>query len=67
MRYVSAFLRFWYDFVVGDDVLLAAVAVAAIGATALIVHAGVNAWWLTPVVLVAVLWVSLSRAAGRPG
>jgi hypothetical protein len=57
------FLRFWWDFVVGDDWRAAAGVVIAIGATAAIVAAGVNAWWLTPIGVAAVLFLSLRRAA----
>jgi hypothetical protein len=58
------FLRFWWDFVVGDDWRAAAGVVIALGATAAIVAAGVNAWWLMPVGVAAVLFVSLRRAVG---
>jgi hypothetical protein len=56
------FLRFWWDFVVGDDWRAAAGVVIALGATAAIVAAGVNAWWLMPVGVAAVLFISLRRA-----
>jgi hypothetical protein len=65
MRYVVAFLRFWYDFLVGDDPLAAAAVVAAIGLTALLTHHGVNAWWAMPILVVAVLAGSLRRAVRR--
>ena len=55
------FLRFWWDFVVGDDWRAAAGVVIALGATAAIVAAGVNAWWLTPIAIVVVLYISLRR------
>ena len=58
---------FWYDFVVGDDWRGAATVALALAATVLLVHvAGVNAWWLMPVCVVAALGWSLRRAtAGR--
>jgi hypothetical protein len=65
MRRIRAFGRFWWNFVVGDDPLAAAAVVVAIGATAALVAAGVNAWWLMPVAVAAVLWVSVQREAGR--
>ena len=40
MRYVRGFLRFWYDFIVGDDWKIAAAVVVALGAGALAVLAG---------------------------
>ena len=37
MRLVAAFVRFWWDFVVGDDWRIAAGVVAVLGAGALLV------------------------------
>jgi hypothetical protein len=59
---LAAFGRFWWEFVVGDDWLAAAGVLAGIAATALLAHAGVNAWWLLPPVVVGVLYASLRRA-----
>jgi hypothetical protein len=63
VRRLSAFGRFWWDFVVGDDWLAAAGVVLAIGATAALAHDGVTAWWLLPLAVLLVLYVSLRRAA----
>ena len=67
-RWLRSFGAFWYDFVVGDDWRGAAAVALALAATALLVRvAGVNAWWLTPVSVLAALGWSLRRAtAGRP-
>jgi hypothetical protein len=62
MRRLRSFGRFWWDFVVGDDWLVAALVLAAIGATAALAAAGVAAWWLLPLAVPLVLWVSLRRA-----
>ncbi len=62
MKGIVAFGRFWWDFVVGDDWLAALGIVVAIGATAALAHNGVNAWWLMPVAVLLVLWISLRRA-----
>ena len=61
MRRIAAFGRFWWDFVVGDDWLAALGIAISIGATAALAHDGVNAWWLMPVAVALVLWVSLRR------
>jgi hypothetical protein len=60
---IRAFGRFWWDFVVGDDWRAAAGVVAAIAATAGLVALGVDAWWLMPAAVAAVLAVSLRRAS----
>jgi hypothetical protein len=57
------FLRFWWEFVVGDDLLAAVCVVAAIGATAVLAALHVAAWWLLPLAVPLVLYVSLRRAA----
>jgi hypothetical protein len=51
-------LRFLWDFVVGDDPLVAAAVVVAIGVTA-----AARVWWLLPLAVAGVLYLSLRRAA----
>jgi hypothetical protein len=66
-RWLRSFGAFWYDFIVGDDWRGAAAVALALAATALLVHvAGVNAWWLMPVCVIAALGWSLRRATTRP-
>ena len=61
-RRLRAFGAFWYDFVIGDDWRGAAAVVFALSLTALLVHvAGLNAWWLMPVCVIAALGWSLRR------
>jgi uncharacterized membrane protein len=60
---LRAFGAFWYDFVIGDDWLVAAAVVIGLAGTYGLSRAGVSAWWLIPAVLVVLLPVSLSRAA----
>lgn len=62
MNRLAAFGRFWWEFVIGDDWLVAALLVVAIGATAVLAAANVAAWWLLPLAVLAVLWLSLRRA-----
>ena len=65
MSYLSAFGRFWWEFIVGDDWRAALGVVAAIGLTAGIAAAGVAAWWVLPVAVAGILYLSLRRAT-RP-
>jgi len=60
---LRSFGRFWWNFVVGDDWRAAAGVVVAIGLTASLVEAGVDAWWLLPAAVAAILWLSLRREA----
>ena len=65
MRSVAAFGRFWWDFVVGDDPVVAIGVVLALAVTAGLNAAGLAGWWLLPVTAMAALGVSLWRVA-RP-
>jgi hypothetical protein len=65
VRRIRAFGAFAYDFVVGDDWLVAAGVVAGLAATFALSQAAVPAWWLLPAVLAVLLPVSLRRAIGR--
>jgi hypothetical protein len=62
MKRIRAIGAFWYDFVIGDDWRGAAVVAVAVALTAVLVAAGVNAWWLLPVSALAALGWSLRRA-----
>ena len=64
MTRLVAFVRFWYEFVVGDDWRVAVGVGAAIGLTAVLSSAGVAVWWLMPLAVVGTLFGSLWRAAG---
>ena len=61
MRYLTGFFAFWYDFIVGDDWLVAAGVVISLAITALLVRGGINAWWLLPCAVAVVLAASLWR------
>jgi hypothetical protein len=58
----AAALAVW-DFVVGDDWRTALGVAGALGLTALIAGAGVAAWWIMPMAVIALLALSLRRAA----
>lgn len=62
-RGVRAVLRFWVDFIVGDDPLVAASVAAALLGTGALVHAGLPAWWLLPLAAIVATTVSLRRAS----
>jgi hypothetical protein len=59
VSYVVRFAHFWWEFIVGDNLPLALGAAAAIGVTAILVDAGVNAWWLLPVAILVLLGASV--------
>jgi hypothetical protein len=63
MSRLARFGRFWWDFVIGDDWLVAAGIALAIAATAVLAAEDVASWWLLPLAVVIVLYLSLRRAA----
>jgi len=66
MSYVEAFGRFWWDFIVGDDWVVAATIAVGLGLTGILTAFGVDAWWLLPVVVALALAGSLRRATRTP-
>ncbi|MGH8897107.1 MAG: hypothetical protein ACRDZ4_08825 [Egibacteraceae bacterium] len=48
MRFLSAFVRFWYDFVIGDDWKIAVAVVAALTASLALLKADTPTDVLTP-------------------
>jgi hypothetical protein len=62
VRHIRAFGAFWWDFIVGDDWVVAAGVAAALGLTAILTHRDIAAWWVLPTVVALVLVISLRRA-----
>jgi hypothetical protein len=58
---MTAFVRFWVDFIIGDDWRVAAGVAASVLLCALLVHGGINAWWLMPIGAGTTLGASASR------
>jgi hypothetical protein len=63
MRTIESFLRFLWDFVIGDDWRIAAGVGVALGVTALVAETSVAAWWVLPVVVALLLAGSVWHAA----
>ena len=56
---------FWYDFIVGDDWRIVITVVLALALTAGLDRAGISAWWVLPISVMAVLPWNLWRARRR--
>jgi len=56
---VRTFLRFWYDFIVGDDWRVALAVVAALALTYALSVTGLPAWPVLPAIVAVVLPLSL--------
>ncbi len=65
IRRARAFLAFWYDFVVGDDWLVAVGVLIALTLTYAVSRTTVPAWWLMPTAVAVLLPVSLRRMTRR--
>jgi hypothetical protein len=61
MRWIKHFLLFWYDFIIGDDWLIAAGVVITLALSILLARGGVHAWWLMLLAVVVLLAASLWR------
>ena len=65
MSRVKGFLTFLWDFIVGDDWRIAGAVAAALVVTLVLSNNGVAAWWLLPVVVGAILSVSVWTIARK--
>ncbi len=63
MTRVAALGRFLWDFVVGDDPMIALCVTVALLVTLVLANGGVAAWWLLPLVVAAVLAASVLKVA----
>jgi hypothetical protein len=61
MKHIARFVRFWYDFIVGDDWTIAVGVVVAVGSTAIVHRLGLPAWPVLPLVVVVGLFLSVYR------
>jgi len=62
VKYLVAFGRFWWSFVIGDDWTVAAGVGIGLGVTAVLAHHDMDVWWLLPLAVVAILAASLWRS-----
>jgi hypothetical protein len=63
MKYIKNFVLFWYDFIVGDDWLIAGGIVVIMFAAWLLERAGFPAWWLFSIAIAGLLYLTVKRAA----
>jgi len=63
MTRVQGFLLAVWEFVVGDDWRTAIGVALALALTALVAAVGISAWWVMPLAVLALLALSIRRAA----
>jgi uncharacterized membrane protein YfcA len=62
VKFVKAFFRFWYDFIIGDDWKIAAAVVIVLLAGALVVIAGAGGTALLPPLLAIGIGVAFTTS-----
>ena len=62
VSFVIGVARFFYRFIFGDDWRVAVAVLLGLVATALLVAVQIPAWWLVPLVAIAMTWISLQRS-----
>jgi hypothetical protein len=65
VKALRRFGRFWYDFIVGDEWVIAVVVVLAVAATTVATRLGWNAWPLLPLAVAGILALSAWRVVRR--
>ncbi len=63
MRRLEALLAGIWEFVVGDDWRSAIGVVSALALTSLLATTSIAAWWVMPIAVGLLLWMSIRRAA----
>ena len=63
MNRVRQFLKFLWDFVIGDDWRIAAAVAATLVLTLVLANNGATVWWLLPLVVLVMLSVSVWSVA----
>ena len=66
MTRLRTFGQFWYDFIIGDDWRLALGVTLSITLADAITHELVDAWWLLPLGVTALLGPSVNHATRPP-
>lgn len=64
-RYLAAFARFWWDFLVGETPELFVGMLVVLGLALLLAGTGAGGWTAVPLAVIAVLALSVAR--GRSG
>jgi len=63
LSWIVGFGRFWYHFIIGDDWTMAVAVAIGLVVTAVLNARGILAWWLIPLIVIAMLGISLRRAS----
>lgn len=63
LSWIVGFGRFWYHFIIGDDWTMAVAVAVGLVVSAVLNARGILAWWLIPLIVIAMLGFSLRRAS----
>lgn len=59
---IRGFAKFWWDFIIGEDITLALGVCLGLGAVAIFHAHRQSIWWALPILWLIALFVSLARA-----
>ncbi|GAC1484687.1 MAG: hypothetical protein PVSMB9_10560 [Candidatus Dormibacteria bacterium] len=65
LSWIVGFGRFWYHFIIGDDWTMAVAVAVGLVVTAVLNARGILAWWLIPLIVIAMLGISIRRASSH--
>ena len=63
LSWIVGFGRFWYHVIIGDDWTMAVAVAVGLVVSAVLNARGILAWWLIPLIVIAMLGISLRRAS----
>jgi hypothetical protein len=63
LGWLTAFARFWYHFIIGDDWTMALAVAVGLVISGVLNARGIVAFWLIPLIVIFMLGISLRRAS----
>jgi hypothetical protein len=68
MEYIKRFFKFWYDFLIGNDLVGSLIVLIAFGLTYFVAHAHITAYWILMLaVLISLSWNVWKRVHAESG
>lgn len=66
MKIIKNFISFWYNFIFGDDWLLAVIIICGILLLKILVYLKINnIWWILPLLTIEALIISLYKELNK--